>query len=576
MSLKLSWRWIFVLATTIAYAPFLNLRLLPTAGDEKVYVTQALEMAESGRLCVQTLFGEPNYFKGPFHYLLIQLGLAVFGLKLIALRYMNLLFVIAAGLAVGTLIERYVQPAVHRGRNAPALWGALGTAWCAGAMGHVLASQMEIELLAAYSVAMLLLDHAQRSRRAELGFWIIAGLTGWMKSPVHSALLGMSYWLYFLLREIAQRDGSLQRKVINLRSMAFMALGCAICISGYLPAAIQDWDAFRANYIDRENLSKSGGNGGPGWQAWFPLFFYYLFPWNWLALALYLSSATNFLRAGRFAERLRSPAALPYLFIAAMLLPIVSFFWWHPYRGENYTYPVHGAVFVLLALLWSRARQGWILKTSAVLTAVQVLIPAAFLLWLTEGSVPDWLPHWSPSLIAVLALVTGIGLVATLFSNKRRFLSGLVTVPFVISIQLLLFWAGDREMTGLRAYLNENVSHRSLCYLNLEKNIWNELGYLSFTLGERVKSCHTPALAAEHLRTGGTLIVMRPEQLEELASTPQVSGMSLGSQTWKRWGRHAHIPRNGRSPLQEVRTTGNWSSLERDFLLVIQKTPGHG
>jgi 4-amino-4-deoxy-L-arabinose transferase-like glycosyltransferase len=566
---RISWRLFFILAVSIAYLPFFNSRMLPTAGDDKVYMAQALEMLEHGRHFVQSLFDQPNYFKGPLHYLLVQGGHAIFGLKPIAARYMNFIFVVLAGLSIGTVVERHVAATSKR---ALALWAALACIFSAGTIGHVFPSQMEVELLAFYSLALALLDRSENPRH-ELGFWIVAGLAGWLKSPVHSALLGLSFFLYYGLLNIFQKDPGLRTKIRSLRSWSFCLVGVLVCISGYLPAIIQDWPHFLASYIERENLSKSGGNGGPGWQSWLPLFFYYLYPWNWLALALYGSLIPHLFRPRVLTAHLAHARARPYLLVASVLAPIVTFFWVHPYRGENYTYPAQGAVFVLLALLWERSRRSRALGFTHWLTAIQLLLPAAAAAWMFFPTNPSWLPKSAPWVILFLASAST--LIVSLGLRRAVTLGILGLVPFVLSINLLLYWLGEREMTGIRQYLLQEGSRSSLCYLNLDKNIWNEAGGLSFALGTRVKSCHDSELANRHLLQGGTLIVSNPEWLDQLRASPEWKSEKLVSTPWVRWGRHAHIPSGGRSPLIEVRESGDWKHLERELLLVSRAPDVH-
>ena len=100
---KVSSRAFLALADLVALAPILDQRVLRMAGDEKVYVTQSVEMAREGRWFVQTLAGEPSYFKGPLHYVLTRVGLGVFGNRLLAGTWMNLALALLAGLAMHRL-----------------------------------------------------------------------------------------------------------------------------------------------------------------------------------------------------------------------------------------------------------------------------------------------------------------------------------------------------------------------------------------------------------------------------------------------------------------------------------------
>ena len=51
-----------------AYLPFLGKMSVPLTGDQKVYLSTALEMRESGSWLIPKLFGESSYYKPPLQY----------------------------------------------------------------------------------------------------------------------------------------------------------------------------------------------------------------------------------------------------------------------------------------------------------------------------------------------------------------------------------------------------------------------------------------------------------------------------------------------------------------------------
>jgi 4-amino-4-deoxy-L-arabinose transferase-like glycosyltransferase len=102
--------WILlVLLLVIIYVPFLGHRVVRPAGDDKVYVSQAVEMARNGNWFLQSLANEPNYFKGPLHYILLRIGMILFGFSMWATTYMNLALVIGAGVCVARTVERNMK-----------------------------------------------------------------------------------------------------------------------------------------------------------------------------------------------------------------------------------------------------------------------------------------------------------------------------------------------------------------------------------------------------------------------------------------------------------------------------------
>ncbi|MCM0605906.1 MAG: hypothetical protein KA715_07425 [Xanthomonadaceae bacterium] len=52
----------------------MGFRVIRSAGDEKVYVTQAYEMVQQGTWFVQYFQASLDFYKGPFHYWGVVLG----------------------------------------------------------------------------------------------------------------------------------------------------------------------------------------------------------------------------------------------------------------------------------------------------------------------------------------------------------------------------------------------------------------------------------------------------------------------------------------------------------------------
>ncbi|MDQ7042383.1 MAG: hypothetical protein Q9M34_02520, partial [Sulfurimonas sp.] len=68
-----------VFLITLSYLYFMLDMYLPTTGDQKTYIAQALEMHRDGHWFMQTLFNEPDYYKGPLHFILLRIGFILFG-----------------------------------------------------------------------------------------------------------------------------------------------------------------------------------------------------------------------------------------------------------------------------------------------------------------------------------------------------------------------------------------------------------------------------------------------------------------------------------------------------------------
>ena len=66
-------------AWLLAYMPFAGWMSIPWTGDQKVYLSTALEMQEQKSLLIPYLFGEPSYYKPPLQYWSTLAGFRIFG-----------------------------------------------------------------------------------------------------------------------------------------------------------------------------------------------------------------------------------------------------------------------------------------------------------------------------------------------------------------------------------------------------------------------------------------------------------------------------------------------------------------
>ncbi|MGZ3710634.1 MAG: hypothetical protein ACXVBE_02715, partial [Bdellovibrionota bacterium] len=101
---RFGWKLLLIFIC-LAYVPFLGDRMVRPAGDDKVYVSQVMEMISHGDWFVQTLGEMPNYYKGPAHYLLLRFGVFFFGFSMWATTYMNLLLVALGAISLGSLVQ---------------------------------------------------------------------------------------------------------------------------------------------------------------------------------------------------------------------------------------------------------------------------------------------------------------------------------------------------------------------------------------------------------------------------------------------------------------------------------------
>lgn len=539
-----------ILASTL---PFLNLRVLRMAGDEKVYVSQAIEMARGGRWFVQTLAGEPNYFKGPLHYILVRLGMIGFGNNLIAGLWMNSFFAIVTALILYALSRKRV------GEENGILLGLIG-GLNVGVFSHILASQMEVELCAFYALACWGLLYSNRKAdtflqklKAELPFWIVAGAVGWVKSPAHSGLIGMSAVLYWIV------TGKIIEKLRSPALWTAGILGILICLLGYLPVVLFDYENFRNFYILRENITKPDNNRS--WSYVLEPLLHFSLPWTLIFFA-------SFFKLKKLSGEKKS-MALAGLSIA---LPTIFFFTTWPYKGQNYNLPAMCGLFVFaLAVLEDKIPR----IAYQVIGFIGLIAAVACIMFIFHFfPLPGWWKLGWPVASAVCFLVfSAIFLMA---SDSR--IIGIGAVFFFLGFGFFITPLGEREMTDIRSFLEKNPQI-VLHYDDVDPSIWSEWGLLQFTLHKEVFGVHNANQLKDSLQPGHAICLANEAALErtkkafdEKFSTDQQSKARYEVTEWARWmtkGKNA----NGENMFKPAWTDRDLSKVERKFYILTVLSP---
>jgi 4-amino-4-deoxy-L-arabinose transferase-like glycosyltransferase len=560
-----------ILLISSVYAPFLGSRLIRMAGDEKVYISQALEMEQAGHWFVQSLQDEPNYYKGPFHYVALRVGFKVFGRNPWAVLYMNLALLIAGALALAALVRKRFPEWIGGD-----VWVGAAFALGTGIYAHAWASQMEVETASLFAIGLWLLD---RIRKEEAGwaFWCLAGAIGWIKSPLHSALLGTSALLFWAFQ------GDLWAKLKNPRAWLAVLLGISVCIAGYLPAFILDRLNFWNDYVLRETLGK--GDTGQHWTvSVVSAFGFYLLPWMLLAFVSY----AHFIVWAPRLFKMSSTRRLIRLAIAGFA-PSVAFFAWHPYHFENYNLPVISAIWLFVGTTWgslaatrnhpSRDRRFWqiLYALANTVTAAAVLaIPIALTVLTSHfAPMPNWWPSWLLPLVWVGSLVTVCGFIyfGLKMRGRRPEWLAISSVGFLWGLSALFSVLGNRELVDLRLYLDAKAAHGetvSLGYYNLNRNIWSEWSYLNFWVPHEVHGLHTPEKLREAIHNGETILVTSKENsVQDFKDfmAKEYPGKPLHFIPWKRWRTQGRAE-NGDSLWKAAWDRRDLSLLETDYFIV--------
>ena len=551
---------------SLVYLYFMQEMYLPTTGDQKTYMAQALEMHRDGHWFMQTLFNESDYYKGPLHFIFLRIGFFIFGTNsMFAIVYMNFLGLILLSI----LLYKFLLSSLSD--KGWAFFYSISVVLSVGVYSHSFASQMEAELVICYGVVLYLLNKldSDESFITELLLWGVIGLSGWLKSPAYSVFLAFSVFLYWIM------TNQFKAKITNLRSWIALLFGIGIGLLGYAPILIYDGDAFIETYIIRESLSK-GANGVPWTTAFFPIFTYFLAPWMFVAIFAYLLSFYKalFSKVKVLNDEERRLIKLGL----AISLPTLAFFTIHPYRGDIYALPIVSAT-MLMAYVFFRAYLkeyektfiGMMRLSSIVLSIVPLLVIA---LYIHLSPMPEW---WSP-LLFPMAIFTLIFTPWFVFIESKNVLKnspillGVAFVPLLLTLGLMFQSFGKGELVGFHKYIEKNSITKPLGDYNLYQNFWNEYGALNFWTGEKVIGIHTKESLVTFLNEGGSLIVEGQGRLKEFQKntldTYKMDDFEV--YIWKRWLTHGKGP-NGESMFLKYWNSKNITDIQRDFYILRLK-----
>lgn len=565
INFKKSWALWLVLIITVVYAPFLGFRVVRMAGDEKVYLSQALEMAAHGQWFLQRLQGVPDYYKGPLHYLLLRIGFIVLGKNAWAALYMNFFLLIGGAISMGALVRKHCPK-----WNGGPIWAGSFFATCVGVYTHAFASQMEVELACLFSMGLYLLDQLEDDEPGFL-FWLLMGLIGWAKSPIHALLGGVAAVLYWFL------TGQLLRRLRNPLCWAAVLSGVAFCALGYLPAYLLDRENFVSIYIEREQLSKVGGSGQHWSVSLVSVLGFYLSPWLLLCVVSYAEALWN-LAIARF-RPYGSEARRALVMAICWVLPSFLFFAYHPYHFENYNLPVISGVIFFHCLVIAHRSPRWALayRIALLLTAaVLIVIPCALTaLAVHFQPMPAWWPSWIVPLSWVGAGSSVLSLIYFGFVDQMKKMHALAIgmIGFYLTLGSVISVIGERELVDLRAYLRNSDAngerlHR-IGYYNLQQNIWSEWGFLNLWTDREFHEIHDPKELKETLLSGEPVIVPARGPLTDFRAfaEQELPGVRLKWTPWKRWRTQGRAE-NGDSLWSTAWKSRNLSVLEFDYFIV--------
>jgi 4-amino-4-deoxy-L-arabinose transferase-like glycosyltransferase len=473
------------LIVVLAYGVTLCGAIIPLTGDQKVYLSIALEMLQRGNWVVPTLFGDPNFLKPPLQYWATLMGWKLFGISLFGAFIPSVLAL--AGSAFFTIkIARKLD------LQRPSLAGLL-TAATIGSMTYGTTAQMEI-----WIVFFLLSSwYAVLNGRIFLAY-LLVGLMAWVKGPLYPALFTFSilYWSPKLL----------------LRPVFWISLsiGALVGLGWYGAVSITHYQELMRQFFEVENVGKISTTQGSPLGLWSE-FLFTLFPWCGLILVGAFQSITR----SRWKSQIRF--YLGYSLLSAL------FFTFFPYRVNTYLY----FMTPIMAMMVSEIDFDWGRKLKSALLSFYGLVFLAMLVVIHQLVSGDWL-GWGIELgwILVCALF-----LKSLFTPNDR-LIGLSSLAIVVLIRLMAVQIGTLDFKDLKTF--DQKHQFPLAYFHEQKGIWHEYGFASATLGKPV-TVLTDVESLNRFLDGGGAIILEEDQLY-----PELSGLHCAD--WQRLKRRIRFP----------------------------------
>ena len=461
---------------------------VPLTGDQKVYLSVALEMRERGEWIIPYLFSEANFLKPPLQYWATLISWNLFGLSIFGAMIPSVLALLASAVVVNRVHLRLTGLREH-------LPGLLFAA-SLGTMTYGTTAQMEIWIVLFYLGGWLLYLEQKWTYA-----FLVVGVMAWVKGPLYPVLWVMSIVFYQFLK----RDLNL---LLTRRFILNLILGVAVSLIWYALAARTHWQPMLDVFLLKENVAKMQTSHGSPQSLWGE-FLYSLFPWLfWLIMGVCSPEGRSKIKEQK------------YFYLGFALIPAL-FFTFFPYRVNTYLY----LLTPIAALMVHSIRLVRTPITIIVCTLV-TLIASAFSVLTLRLTLGHWIGfELGLPLFLVLALwvyfywrlnLKGIALVSLLLVNLIR----------VGAVEL-----GEHDLAGLRLFHEGDPA--PLAYFIQEKDIWHEYGLVSAALKIDVQRIETKAEFQKFLQQGGVMIFQDSQETET---------QGLNCMNWPRLRRRIKFP----------------------------------
>lgn len=475
-----------LLLISALYLPFLWDSSVPLTGDQKTYLSIAVEMRSRSEWVVPYLFDQPNFLKPPFQYWATLLGWKIFGFNVF-------------GALLPSVLALLGSAALVRALSPDRSWvRALFFSGILSVMTYGTTAQMEIWILLFYLLCWYLLMQGRWGLA-----WVSAGVMAWIKGPLYPVLWAASVGLQKIMQER-------RRFRLSWRHGLWMGAGAGVGLLWYALAARTHYREMMEVFLLRENVGKLSTRQGTPWGLWgeFLGTLFPMLPW-WLG-----SLAGGGLR--EIAPKQRA------FWISYALVPAL-FFTLFPYRVNTY-------LFILVPVaVWSMSVKPLPLgsRGKSVLFAGVALTAGLLLVVLGRLYQGDWL---SNTLFCGFVVAIGVWIHGHVRLNAG--VAGMGALLLVTCVRLLALDIGERDLKPLRAAHAANASG-GVAYLLQGEDIWHEFGQVSAALGAPVALLRNPGDREAFLAQGG-LLILNDEQADQ--------GAGLHCEEWSRMKRRLKFP----------------------------------
>lgn len=533
----------YLIWAAIVYGLFLSHLSIPITGDEKQYLSIAVEMFEKKSWLKPLLFGEPSYYKPPLHYWLSVMSLRVFGYSLWAALVPSALAALGTAFFLGEISLRLNE---RRELVRSGLWFMASI----GAITYGVVAQMEIDLClfltaAWWAVLKWVSEPIEtRSDRYLYLAFTFAGLLSLVKSPLYFGLWGSGLFIFMLI--------SGEWESFRSRHLYGAALwGLIVGASWYVVVLLIDRDRFWADYFVRETFAKNQGNHTAPYQIWVAL--------SYLSLPMTLLLFPSI----RIMLRRRRAAALFRLSIS-WALPIALFFTVFPYRVNTYLVVLVPVIALITDWGTIHDRKSRIVRALFSATAflfANLFIALAAIVFKTG---------LFPSEFALALFAAALVYFFSVYRSSARSL--LVSSLFGATIILALVgMAGKQDLAGLRLVLANQSRSKPVAMLDLERDIWHDVGMVSLAVERPIRRLQSLEEAADVLARDGILIFSEKqfaEHFENFSSkwSDRHDSRRVHIENWVRWGRRKEV-KIARA-LRENKADAVRASLVREYKII--------